>query len=384
MVNLGYVFHVLSDAASKPTVIALFLALAMVLSGGVLLGVSAIRREAEQPAWRLFSYGDSPSGDSKVVSAVPTPGGWRIVCRLGAKPMSYCGLGLEVPPYDSSTLDMSDLADIEALVRNTAGGAAKVLLNSHDPAITRPDVPLSYRYSEARMEPTRGRIHVSARDFKLATWWLDLGRVSPRDKELRLDRFHGFGVQIHSPRGRELDTLEVLDLRFHTRLKPAWGVILPLWIGAAVLASWWGLSWRRWRRARGQERELPVPEPLALKSASDEARERLVGWLRVHYKDSELDAEAVAKATGIPKDRLGSMLREAYGMPFKPFLNELRLAEATRLLQETDRTVSEIAFAVGYNTHTHFSRIFRDRYACTPVEWREKSLKGGVESHPPT
>lgn len=293
-------------------------------------------------------------------------------------------MGFSVPPTDSSFMDLSDLSDVELTFRNTAGGSAKVILTAHDPEVTRPGLPLSYRYSESRLEPVQGRVSLTAKDFRLATWWLDLGMVSPKETELRLDRFHGLGLQITAQGKGRQDTLDVLDLRLHTRPSPPWILISLAWSVALVLVV---ASLRSRRPVASNDQspsplDVPSPAHLALKSSSDEARERLVAWLREHYMESDLDADAVARGTGIAKDRLASLLRDSFGMPFKPFLNELRLTEATRLLRETDRTISEIAFAVGYNTHTHFSRIFRDRYGCSPVEWRERETQPKAEAPP--
>jgi len=341
--------------------------------------------QAPLPDWKVGAYGDgSTGGTSRVLSLSPIQGGWQLACDLRSQGFSYCGLSLAAPAGDSSVVDLRDLADIELTIRKTSNGLAKVILAADDPAITRPNIPLSHRYSEAKIDRNQGHVSLAERDFRLATWWLDLGMVPPDETERRLDRVHELNVQINAKGSSALDTLEVTDLVIHTRRAPLWPGILGLWGLSALLA---GIQWRRRTRSRSLphpiEQGVPAPAPLALKSSNDEARDRLVAWLREHYMDSTLDAEAVARGTGIPKDRLATLLRDAYGMPFKPFLNELRLTEATRLLRDTDRSVSEIAFAVGYNTHTHFSRIFRERHACSPVEWREQNIPPADTAPPP-
>lgn len=359
----------------------------LAFAGALLWGSGLVRGEVNIPSWQPNGFDDGQNGgSSQVLSVSPIPDGWRLVCRLGNQPVSYCGLGLSIPPTESSFVDLRDLSDLELTVRNTAGGSAKVVLTAHDPVVTRAEIPLSFRYSEARLQPSQGRITIPVGDFRLATWWLDLGMVSPKETDLRLDRFHGLGLQVNAQGKGSPDTLDLLDLRLLTRSRTPWIPIAALWSIALVLGL---VILRDRRRSLAQEpspstQEVPSPTPLALKSSSDEARERLVAWLREHYMESDLDADAVARATGIAKDRLASLLRESYGMPFKPFLNELRLTEATRLLRETDRTISEVAFAVGYNTHTHFSRIFRDRFGCSPVEWRERETQPPPDLAPGT
>jgi AraC-like DNA-binding protein len=49
-----------------------------------------------------------------------------------------------------------------------------------------------------------------------------------------------------------------------------------------------------------------------------------------------------------------------------------RIQEAKRLLNETDLNVTEIAFRLGFNSHSYFSAIFKDQEGLTPSEYRGK------------
>jgi AraC family transcriptional activator of pobA len=49
---------------------------------------------------------------------------------------------------------------------------------------------------------------------------------------------------------------------------------------------------------------------------------------------------------------------------------ERRMAQARRLLVETDLTVGEIASRVGYADPGYFTRLFRRMHGVTPLGWR--------------
>jgi AraC-like DNA-binding protein len=53
-------------------------------------------------------------------------------------------------------------------------------------------------------------------------------------------------------------------------------------------------------------------------------------------------------------------------------VNELRIAEVCRLLSETDRNISEIAFACGYESLSSFHCQFRRIVKMSPGQYREK------------
>ncbi|MEO1059016.1 MAG: helix-turn-helix transcriptional regulator, partial [Actinomycetota bacterium] len=54
----------------------------------------------------------------------------------------------------------------------------------------------------------------------------------------------------------------------------------------------------------------------------------------------------------------------------KQFSVRLRLERAAVLLASTDHRVIDIAVGLGFGSHEHFTRTFRQRFATSPVEWR--------------
>jgi AraC family transcriptional activator of mtrCDE len=54
------------------------------------------------------------------------------------------------------------------------------------------------------------------------------------------------------------------------------------------------------------------------------------------------------------------------------FVRDVRLQRAARLLRETDLSVDGVANRVGFSSRSHFSRAFRDDYACSPAQFRSR------------
>jgi AraC-like DNA-binding protein len=76
------------------------------------------------------------------------------------------------------------------------------------------------------------------------------------------------------------------------------------------------------------------------------------------------------------------MLFEAEGRTFSEYVVERRLTRAHRMLTEprfADRTISAIAFDVGFSNLSHFNRVFRRRYDGTPSEVRDAARRRIVE-----
>ncbi|SEB48900.1 helix-turn-helix transcriptional regulator [Nitratireductor aquibiodomus] len=80
--------------------------------------------------------------------------------------------------------------------------------------------------------------------------------------------------------------------------------------------------------------------------------------------------EALAREVGLSQKRLKSGFRNMYGTAVYAYLQEQRLMEAQRMLQTGEMSVTEIAYSVGYNSASHFSRLFVRRFGVQPSKVR--------------
>ena len=113
------------------------------------------------------------------------------------------------------------------------------------------------------------------------------------------------------------------------------------------------------------------PDPAA-SSAGDPASAdaAFVGRVRAvvleRLGDEDLSVEAVAEAVGVSRSTLHRRLRETADETPSAFLRHARLGRAAGLLAESAGTVSEVAYAVGFRSVSHFSRSSRQRYGVSP------------------
>jgi AraC family transcriptional regulator, transcriptional activator of pobA len=84
---------------------------------------------------------------------------------------------------------------------------------------------------------------------------------------------------------------------------------------------------------------------------------------RVSLKD-------VARAVSLSPGHLTTIVRRKTGRTVVEWIAERRLAQARRLLVETDLSVEEVGRRVGYNDPTYFVRSFRRAHGKTPLGWR--------------
>lgn len=104
----------------------------------------------------------------------------------------------------------------------------------------------------------------------------------------------------------------------------------------------------------------------------------VLDWIRHRYDDPTLSMTAAAESVGMGYSYFSKRFSEVTGSSFVRYVQDTRIEAAKRLLLETDKTVAEIASAVGFTDRKKFSRLFRARVGVVPVDFRRS---GGATSH---
>jgi AraC-like DNA-binding protein len=79
----------------------------------------------------------------------------------------------------------------------------------------------------------------------------------------------------------------------------------------------------------------------------------------------------VAEFAGVSARTLQRQLKSS-GISFSTMLGNARYQGATRLLDNPDARVEDIAYQMGYSHPTHFSRAFRRFSGVSPLEYRRR------------
>ena len=86
-----------------------------------------------------------------------------------------------------------------------------------------------------------------------------------------------------------------------------------------------------------------------------------------------ISLEDLSTLAGVNKTTLISIFKEVYGTTPIRYINRIRLRKAKELLVNTDTSVSEIADLVGFQSIHYFSRFFKAKENCTPMEYRMRN-----------
>jgi len=95
-------------------------------------------------------------------------------------------------------------------------------------------------------------------------------------------------------------------------------------------------------------------------------------YLESHYTE-DISLEDMAEQVNISPQYFSKLIKKTTGFNFIDWLSMLRVKKAKELLNNSNYTVKEVCFMVGYKDPNYFSRIFKKRIGITPSEYVKNS-----------
>lgn len=91
--------------------------------------------------------------------------------------------------------------------------------------------------------------------------------------------------------------------------------------------------------------------------------------VRKNLDDSDYTVEALAREVGVSRVHLNRKMKEHYGISPNAFIRSVRLKQAAYLLVNNRVNISEVAYKVGFASHSYFSNNFHEYFGMTPTEF---------------
>ncbi len=95
------------------------------------------------------------------------------------------------------------------------------------------------------------------------------------------------------------------------------------------------------------------------------------------HQGEEIALEDVAQAVHASTFHFCKTFKKATGFTFTQYLGLVRVAKAKQLLANPQKRISEIAYEVGFQSLTHFNRVFRKVTGQSPTDFRERLTPRG-------
>lgn len=89
---------------------------------------------------------------------------------------------------------------------------------------------------------------------------------------------------------------------------------------------------------------------------------------------NQISLREVADVASLSKEAFCRFFKERTGKTFTEFLTQVRIHQACQLLQESEWSISQIAYQSGFENLSYFNRTFKKVQGETPKEYRSKMI----------
>lgn len=100
---------------------------------------------------------------------------------------------------------------------------------------------------------------------------------------------------------------------------------------------------------------------------------RLREVIRDNMGDSDFSVERIGEEIGLSRVQLYRKVKALTGQTPVELLRKARLERGRRLIEKTEKSVSEIAYEVGFTSPSYFNKCFKDEFGISPGTMREKA-----------
>ena len=110
----------------------------------------------------------------------------------------------------------------------------------------------------------------------------------------------------------------------------------------------------------------------------DDSLGRAMSYINEHYMES-LPLEKVAAELFVNKNYLSDLFSRKLGLTFTQYKSTVRIRKARQLIDQGSGNLTEIAAAVGFDSSSRFSKVFRQIEGLSPQQYRntKSRIPGG-------
>jgi AraC family transcriptional regulator, melibiose operon regulatory protein len=100
---------------------------------------------------------------------------------------------------------------------------------------------------------------------------------------------------------------------------------------------------------------------------------KMTDFIHRHY-ENKITLDEIAAAGSVCRSRCCELFGNYIGQTPNSYLTQYRIQKSCEMLQDTDRTISEIAISCGFQSASYFSYVFRKEIGVVPQSYRKQNI----------
>lgn len=113
-------------------------------------------------------------------------------------------------------------------------------------------------------------------------------------------------------------------------------------------------------------------EPTSLTKAEINLISELTDYVN-EFPDLDHKVENLSDRVGLSAAKLQEGFKFQHGLTVCEYVRSVRLTLSEELISNTDLNISEVVYSLGFTSRSYFSKIFKERFNCTPSEYKKKN-----------
>ena len=93
-------------------------------------------------------------------------------------------------------------------------------------------------------------------------------------------------------------------------------------------------------------------------------------YVDVHYAE-KIYLEEMCRMTMLSPSYFSDVFKHVTGRTFTEYVSSVRVEKAKELLRREDKSISGIAYAVGFSDNAHFDKVFKREVGISPLQYRK-------------
>ncbi|AUC85650.1 AraC family transcriptional regulator [Polaribacter sp. ALD11] len=92
-----------------------------------------------------------------------------------------------------------------------------------------------------------------------------------------------------------------------------------------------------------------------------------------NYPDMDHKINTLTRKIGLTAAKVQEGFKLMHGLTVCEYIRSVRLYKSEELIINTDLSISEIVYSLGFSSRSYFSKRFREKYNCSPRDYKKKS-----------
>jgi AraC-like DNA-binding protein len=339
----------------------------------ILAYFSSIKDFPVFPNSKIFSYkfytDSAAGGNSKIINNLISDSIIKLEYIISTSTNNpYVGLNVGLKGSKSINLEPYNQLTIKLKGSEINGiGIALISLNSLNKKAKKSQEILFYHIF--KITSGINTYHIGINKFGIPDWWGEFNRIEEASL-IKPDLKNLESINVSSaftPNTGIKQCLEVYSIAFSRNNKRLINLIFALEFTFILLV--FSTIFAIEKIKENKKTVTITYRPVENKNI-ETSKSNFIDFINENFNNSQLTLKYISRETGTGQRKITIEIQNIYGCNLKTYINRLRLIESKRLLIETDLSIGEITYAVGFNNQTHFNRVFKADMQISPSVYR--------------